>query len=259
MLITPASTLRRCTAALLCALIAFALAPPAQARDVAQIQSREIAPLGPPGVAAEAFPPPDRPVADIISPVWASEDERRSADETGQVFALMNIREGQRVADIGAGTGYYTMALAKRLGALGEVFAQEITPRYLAALDARVKKAKLGNVRVGRGAPHDPLLPQGALDAALLIHMYHEIAQPYALLHNLARALKPGALVGVVDPDRPTNAHGTPPALLRCEFAAAGYREVGFHTLRDKSYLAVFTPVLPLPEPAAIKPCRAGG
>ena len=214
--------------------------------------------LAPPGDPAAAFPAPDRPVASIISPIWASEDERRSADETGQVFALMGIKPGMRVADVGAGSGYYTMLLARAVGPQGEVLAQDITPTYLAALKKRVLNAKLANVRVGLGEAHDPRLPARALDAAVLIHMYHEIGQPYALLYNLAGSMKPESQVGIVDLDRPTDEHGTPPALLRCELAAVGYREAGFHKLAGGvGYLAIFKPPIQPPPPSAIVPCRS--
>lgn len=214
--------------------------------------------LAPPGAPANAFPAPDRPVATIISPIWASEDERRSADETGQVFRQLRIGPGMRVADIGAGSGYYTMQLARAVGPKGEVFAQDITPEYLAKLRKRVLNARLTNVKVGLGEEHDPRLPARSLDAAVLIHMYHEIAQPYALLYNLAAAMKPESLVGIVDLDRPTDEHGTPPDLLRCEFAAMGYREVSFQVLKGQvGYLAVFKPPLNAEPPSAIVPCRS--
>ncbi len=219
--------------------------------------AESVVPLAPPGVPADAFPAPDRPVASIISPIWASEDERRSADETGQVFGLLRIRPGQRVADIGAGSGYYTMQLARAVGPGGQVIAQDITPEYLAKLQKRVLGAKLANVKVGLGEEHDPRLPARSLDAAVLIHMYHEITQPYALLFNLAAAMKPDGLIGVVDLDRPTGEHGTPPDLLRCELAAVGYREAGFHVLRGGvGYLAIFKPPLDAPTPSSIVPCR---
>jgi hypothetical protein len=73
--------------------------------------------------------------------------------------------------------------------------------------------------------------------------MYHEIAQPYAFLYNLAPALRPGARVGIVDLERPTEQHGTPIELLRCELSAVGYREIATHQLAgDSGYLAVFSP-----------------
>jgi SAM-dependent methyltransferase len=224
----------------------------------AAVAVESVTALAPPGEPTAAFPAPDRPVASIISPIWASEDERRSADETGQVFGLLGIKPGMRVADVGAGSGYYTMLLSRTVGPKGEVIAQDITPDYLAALQKRVLKAKLANVKVGLGEAHDPRLPARALDAAVLIHMYHEIAQPYALLFNLAAAMKPESLIGIVDLDRPTDEHGTPPDVLRCELAAVGYREAGFHILRGGvGYLAIFKPPLQVPAPSAILPCHS--
>ena len=176
-------------------------------------------------------PRPARPVAEIISPIFDTEANRDAAKETEQVFALMKLKPGMSVADIGAGSGYYVMRLSKLLGPDGKVYANDITPNYLSMLNARVLKAKLANVVIARGEPHDPRLPPNAIDAALLIHMYHEIAQPYAFLHNLSLAMKPGGLVGILDPDRPTQFHGTPPRLMRCELAALGYREVSFTAL----------------------------
>jgi SAM-dependent methyltransferase len=217
-----------------------------------------VAAFGPAGTPAVAFPAPDRPVASVVSPVWASEDQRRSANETGQVFGLLGIKPGMQVADIGAGSGYYTMQLARAVGSGGQVFAEDITPDYLTGLQKRVSKAKLSNVRVGRGDEHDPRLPVNSLDAALLIHMYHEIAQPYGLLFNLASAMRPNSVIGIVDLDRPTEQHGTPPALLRCELAAVGYRQTGFHTLKGGvGYLAIFAPPTEMTNPATIVPCRA--
>ena len=92
------------------------------------------------------------------------------------------------------------------------------------------------------GEPHDPRLPRDAVDVALLIHMYHEIEQPFGLLYNLWPSLKPGARVGILDTTRPTNQHGTPPALLRCELEAMGYTQRAFHETAPGEYLAVFTP-----------------
>src|SRR3954465_43279 len=94
----------------------------------------------------------------------------------------------------------------------------------------------------------------------ILVHMYHEIAQPFAFLYNLVPALKPGARVGIVDLDRPTGEHGTRPDLLRCELAAVGYEEVSFTKLTgDIGYLAVFRPPTEAARapPGQIKVCPA--
>jgi hypothetical protein len=88
--------------------------------------------------------------------------------------------------------------------------------------------------------------------------MYHEIAQPFGLLANLAGAMKPGGRVAILDVDGPIQQHGTPQALLRCELAAVGYREVAWHWIEGRSiYLAVFAAPAQPPEPERIVPCGA--
>jgi predicted methyltransferase len=221
--------------------------------------AEEFPPLAPPGAPASAFPKPDRPVAEIITSVWAPEEGRDKADEVGQVARLMRIAPGETVADIGAGSGYYTVRLAERVGPDGRILAEDVISRYLKELGARVRKSGLTNVRVVRGEAHDPRLPPGSVDAAVLVHMYHEISQPYGLLHNLAASMKPGGRVGIVDEDDIPSRHGTPPALLRCELSAAGYRETGFHKLEGGShYLAIFEAPAPesRPDPRTIRPCK---
>jgi SAM-dependent methyltransferase len=214
----------------------------------------EITYLGPPGAPARAFPQPTRSVAEIVSPLRSTERQRDAFDESGQLARLLAIRPGMTVGDIGAGSGYHTVRLSRQLGPAGRVIAQDVTPDYLKQLAERIQRLKLSNVRLALGEPHDPRLPAASLDVAILVHMYHEVAQPYAFLYNLASALKPGARVGIVDLDRPTSQHGTPLELLRCELAAVGYRQIAVHQLAgDPSYLAVFAP----PTQADRKPPRA--
>jgi len=215
--------------------------------------------LGEPGAAVTLFPKPERPAAGIISPIWHTAAERDAANEFGQVTRLLGITPGMTVGDIGAGSGYYTVRLSRLVGPKGRVIAEDITPEYLAGLIRAVRKHGLDNVTIGRGEPHDPRLPPGSLDAALMVHMYHEIARPYAFLYNLIPALKPGARLGIVDLDEPISEHGTPPALLRCELAALGFQQIGFHKLKGvPAYLAMFT--APRADargsPSAIVPCR---
>lgn len=232
-----------------------------RARGDSTGDSRRIAPLAPPGVPADRFPSPDRPVADIITDTWSDEDTRDRAGEAERVMRLLGVEAGMRVADIGAGSGYYTVRLARKVGPAGWVYAQDIVPRYLEGLRRRLERERIRNVQLVLGEPHDPRLPPGAADLAVLVHMYHEVEQPYGLLYNLRRALRPGARVAVVDLDRSTARHGTPPTLLRCELAAVGFQQVAFHDLgRAEGYLAVFSvpaPDAPRPRPATIRPCRS--
>jgi ubiquinone/menaquinone biosynthesis C-methylase UbiE len=195
-----------------------------------------------------------------VSPVWANERSRDSVDEAGQLATRLGVRPGMTVADIGAGSGYHTVRFSRLVGPQGRVLAQDVTPGYLADLARRVERERLANVTLALGEPHDPRLPPGSTDVAILVHMYHEIAQPFALLHNLVPALKPGARVGIVDLDRPTWQHGTPRDLLRCELEAVGYRQVAFAPLPgDLGYLAIFEAPAPenRPAPASVKPCPA--
>ena len=213
-----------------------------------------------PGTAAAAFPKPDRPVADIVSPIWHDEKERDDAGEPRQLVRLLGIKPGMTVADIGAGSGYYVVRLAPIVGPNGRVIAQDVVPEYLRGLRNRVRELGLQNVTVTLGEPHDPRLPASSLDIAILVHMYHEIAQPYALLYNLVPALKPGARVGIVDAYGPTSEHGTPPSLLRCELAAAGYREISLDRLMGSdAYLAIFAPptVATRTQPETMVACKA--
>ena len=195
------------------------------------------------GTPAAAFPKPKRPVADIVSPIWHNEKERDDAGEPRQLVRLLGVKPGMTVADIGAGSGYYVVRLAPIVGPHGRIIAEDVVPEYLRGLRNRVRALGLQNVTVSLGEPHDPRLPAHSVDAAILVHMYHEVAQPYGLLYNLAPALKLGGRIGIVDAIGPTSEHGTPPSLLRCELAAVGYREIGFHQLKgSNAYLAIFAP-----------------
>ena len=144
------------------------------------------------GAPAVAFPNPDRPVADIVSPIWHSEKERDAAGEPRQLVRLLGIKSGMTVADIGAGSGYYVVRLSSIVGPHGRVIAEDVVPEYLRGLRRRVRDLGLQNVAIGRGEPHDPRLPADSLDVAILVHMYHEIATPCSTISSprssLARA-----------------------------------------------------------------------
>lgn len=219
----------------------------------------QVGPLGPPGLPASRFPPPARQVAPIISDRWASEDQRERAGESTRVMDFLHIQPGMAVADIGAGNGYYVERLSHRVGPTGRVLAEDVVPDYLAGLQRRIKQSGLQNVAVSLGDPHDPRLPPASVDLALLVHMYHEIQQPFGLMVNLLPALRPGARVAIIDTTRVTQEHGTPPALLDCELNAVGYRRVATLPMEGGSeYLAVFEPPAHPPTPEAIKPCNPG-
>lgn len=224
--------------------------------------SEEITYLAPPGVPARVFPRPQRPVADIVSPSRSTEQQRDAFDESGQIARFLGFRSGMTIGDLGAGSGYHTVRLSRLLGPSGQVIAQDVMKDYLVQLATRTKRLKLSNVKLALGEPHDPRLPRASLDAAILVHMYHEVAQPYAFLYNLAPALRPGARIGIVDLDRPTSQHGTPLALLECELAAVGYRQISVHQLGGElGYIAIFSAPAEVDRksPRDIEPCITSG
>ncbi len=205
---------------------------------------------------ARAFPRADRPVAPVVSTRWSNEEARDRVNEAEDVMDRAGIRRGMTVADIGAGEGYYTVRLARRVGAEGRVLAEDIMPETIDALGRRITREDWKNVSVKLGAADDPKLPAGSFDRVLMVHMYHEIAEPYAFLWHLFPALKDDGEVIVVDADRPTDQHGTPPRLLACEFAAVGYRlEQVVPKPTAGGYFARFRKIAARPEPEDIVGC----
>ena len=215
-------------------------------------------PLAVQGAPAASFPAVARPVAPIISPSWGDSKQRDSAHEVQQIAGRLKLHPGMSVGDLGAGSGYDTLRLAHLLGPSGRVVAEDVDPATLQALSTLATQRRLSNVVIALGEPQDPRLPPRSLDAAILVHMYHEIAHPYAFLYNLAGAMRPGARIGVEELARPTLEHGTPPALLRCEFEAVGYHTESLAPLSGGlGYFAVFAAPATPPAPQRIRACRA--
>ncbi|WP_100866481.1 class I SAM-dependent methyltransferase [Novosphingobium kunmingense] len=207
---------------------------------------------------ARGFPRADRPISKVVSTEFSTEDQRDNLGEAQVVMDLAAIRAGTTVADIGAGEGYYTVRLAERVGSKGRVLAQDIDGEAMQRLGQRIVRERLDNVSIKVGAPEDPRLPQNSFDRIFLVHMYHEVAEPYAFLWHLRPALRQGGQVIVVDADRATDKHGIPPSLLFCEFNAVGFRLVEFVRKPElKGYYAQFEAVGPRPAAKDIKPCTA--
>ena len=208
--------------------------------------------------AAARFPDPQRPVAPIVSPRYSNEDARDKVGEFETVVKLAGITAGMYVADIGAGEGYYTVRLSPLVGRKGRVLAQDIVKETRDDLARRVQRENLDNIAVKLGQPNNPGLPVASFDRIMLIHMYHEVERPSEFLWHLRDGLKPDGAVVVVDADRPTDRHGTPPKLLICEFSAIGYQLTRFERLPDsESYFAQFQARAPKPKPGDIPVCPA--
>lgn len=204
------------------------------------------------------FPSAHRDVAPIVGGTFSTEDARDRAGEAEEVMELSGVKPGMSVADVGAGEGYYTVRLARVVGAKGRVLAEDIIPDVRDTLSDRVQRERLDNVAVKLGAADDPMLPTASFDRIFLVHMYHEVASPYAFLWHLRESVKPGGLVVVVDSNRPVRQHGMPPPELRCEFAALGLKPVKAQVLSGGDvYLMAFRVAAARPAPGKIQACPA--
>jgi len=206
--------------------------------------------------SAADFPRADRPVAPVVSTRYASEETRDRLNEANDIMDRAGIHPGMTVADIGAGEGYYTVRLAARVGPGGRVLAQDIMAEVIEALGQRITREHWDNVSVKLGTPDDPGLPPRSFDRIMMVHMYHEIEEPYAFLWNMRPALKPDGEVIVVDSMRSIEQHGTPPKLLTCEFSAVGYQLIELVPRPSAGgYLARFRINGARPAPEDIRPC----
>ncbi len=205
-----------------------------------------------------SFPNAGRDVAPIVGESFSTEDARDRVGEAEEVMRLAGIGPGMSVADIGAGEGYYTVRLSPLVGRRGRVLAEDIVGETRDRLAQRVQREGLDNVAVKLGKPADPMLPSGSFDRILLVHMYHEVTEPYEFLWNLREGLKADGLVVVVDSDRPVKRHVMPPRQLLCEFAALGMAPAKTARLpHADGYFVAFRISGPRPQPTAIRPCKA--
>ncbi len=141
-----------------------------------------------------------------------------------RVMDLLHIGPGKHVADIGAGSGWFTVRAARRVTSSGAVFAEDINADAVKYIDKRATTEKLPNIKTILGAPDDLKLPSAAIDAVLLLKVYHEIAHPVPVMQQLRAALRPDARVGIIDRNGRGDDHGLDEKVLRREMTEAGYR-----------------------------------
>jgi SAM-dependent methyltransferase len=144
--------------------------------------------------------------------------------QINRVMDILGIAPGKTVADIGAGSGWFTVRAARRVGETGVVYAVDINPEAVRYVDDRARREKLHNVKTILGKADDPLLPAGTVDAVLLLKTYHEVAEPVALLRNVRATLSAGAKVGIIDRNGNGEDHGIGRDVVLHEAAQAGYR-----------------------------------
>jgi len=136
------------------------------------------------------------PVMGYQAAPWLERPERVQEEDPDRALNILNVAKGSSVADVGAGSGYWTVKLAKRVGPAGRVFATDLQPQMLDLLGRRLTADGITNVTLVRGAVDDPKLPPASVDLELMVDVYHELSQPQAMLRGLREALKPdGRLV----------------------------------------------------------------
>jgi predicted methyltransferase len=160
-----------------------------------------------------------------------------------RVMDLLGVAPGKVVADIGAGSGWFTVRAAARVGPTGSVYAEDINPQAIDYITERASREKLDNVRPIFGSVDDPKLPENSVDIVLILKTYHEFAHPLPLMEKLKLSLRPGAKVGIIDRNGNGTNHGIMPETVESEMARAGFKRVGkydFTKSDGQDYFLIF-------------------
>ncbi len=203
--------------------------------EIASAQSPAQAPTAPSSEQRKTSEPYTRDLSIFDSP---GREERL---QINRVMDILGIAPGKNVADIGAGSGWFTVRAARRVGEGGQVYAVDINPEAIRYIGERAKKERLQNVKA---ILSNPLLPARSVDAVLLLKTYHEVAHPVVLLRNLRPALRSGAKVGVIDRNGNGENHGIGRDVAIREAKEAGYRlldQYDFVKGDKMDYFLVFT------------------
>ena len=187
----------------------------------------------------------DRPTSEPYTGTLSIfEDPKREQKlQVNRVMDVLGIKEGLNVADIGAGSGWFSVRAAKRVGPGGIIYAVDINSEYLKYIDKRSKQEDLPNIRTILGTEDDPLLPQKTVDAVLLLKTYHELGEPIRLLMRTREAMRVGALLGIIDRNGKGDDHGIERDIVVKEAERAGFVLVEQHDfvkLDDVDYFLVF-------------------
>jgi SAM-dependent methyltransferase len=160
---------------------------------------------------------------------WLDRTEREREEATELSIRLIEVKPGSVVADVGAGSGYYSTRLARLVGPGGRVYASDIQPAMLEIMRDRIARERLTNIELVLGTPMDPRLPRGAADLILLVDVYHEFSDPQTMLRRIRESLKPGGRLVLLeyrgeDPKVPIHpAHKMTVAQARTEVEAEGF------------------------------------
>jgi SAM-dependent methyltransferase len=183
--------------------------------------------------AQQRHPVSGRVIAQVMGyegAAWLERPEREDEEQPSKAIAALDIKPGQVVADVGAGSGYYTVRLAKRVGPTGRVFATDIQQEMLDLLKKRLARERLNNVELVLATDVDPRLPAGQFDLILMVDVYHELARPQDVLRKLRSALKPDGRLVLIEFRKESawvpirEEHKMSVTEARMELEAEGYR-----------------------------------
>jgi len=177
---------------------------------------------------------------------WLDRSERIEEEQPDRALDVIKIESGSTVADVGAGSGYMSVKMARRVGPAGKVYANDIQPEMLTLLQERLAKMKITNVEPVLGTTDDPKLPAGAIDLILMVDVYHEFQQPQAMLRRMREALKPtGRLVLLEyrkeDPSIPIlYEHKMSVAEAKLELEAEGFKLANVSEVLPRQHILIF-------------------
>jgi predicted methyltransferase len=203
--------------------------------------------------AQEVHPVTKRPIAGVMGmggADWLTRPERASEEHPDEALDAIGIAPGSIIADIGAGVGYFTEKLARRVGPAGKVYANDIQPAMLEQLRKNMAAAHVANFETALGAADDPRLPKDTMDLALLVDVYHEFSKPREMLRHIRESLKPGGRLVLLEyrkedpkvPIRPE--HKMSVAGVRAEIEPEGFLfQKAVETLPEQHILIFTRPV----------------
>src|SRR5579871_3394027 len=130
---------------------------------------------------------------------WLERPEREQEEQPAKLLPILNLKEGDAIADIGAGSGFYSFKLSPLVGKTGKVYANDIQPEMLTIIRQRAKQLKVTNVQTVKGTVTDPKLPANAVDIMLMVDVYHEFDHPYEMIESMLKSLKTGGRLVFVE------------------------------------------------------------
>jgi ubiquinone/menaquinone biosynthesis C-methylase UbiE len=170
------------------------------------------------------------PVMGYEGSAWLDRPERESEEQPSKAITALGIKPGQVVADVGAGSGYYTVRLAKQVGPSGRVYATDIQPEMIVFLQRRLERERIENVELVQATETNPRLPEGRFDVILMVDVYHELSQPQEVLRKLRPSLKPDGRLVLIEYRKESawvpirEEHKMSVKEARMELEAEGYR-----------------------------------